>query len=338
MKNYTILGIESSCDEVAAAVYTTQDKLIASKLFSQTEIHKKFGGVVPEIASREHIKKITSIVQETLDAAGKTLNDIDVIAVTSKPGLPGSLLIGVCFAKALAGSLDKKIIAVDHLEGHAFSAHIEHDIPFPFLCMTASGGHTNMYRVTDFGEYTFLGSTLDDAAGEAFDKIAKLLKLGYPGGPIIEKIAREVDFKDFFNYPRNKNIGLNFSFSGLKTAVLYDLIKRGAYDLKKKELLIDDYTLKQKVASSFQVCVADIFVQKVEAALAEQAYKALVFVGGVACNSYIRQRLTAVAHQHNIPYFSPTPRYCTDNAAMIAFVGHYKAQKSEFDTLDFDIL
>ena len=338
MKNYTILGIESSCDEVAAAIYTTQDKLIASKLFSQTEIHKKFGGVIPEIASREHIKKITSIVQETLDAAGKTLNDIDVIAVTSKPGLPGSLLIGVCFAKALAGSLDKKIIAVDHLEGHAFSAHIEHDIPFPFLCMTASGGHTNMYRVTDFGEYTFLGSTLDDAAGEAFDKIAKLLKLGYPGGPIIEKIAREVDFKDFFNYPRNKNIGLNFSFSGLKTAVLYDLIKRGAYDLKKKELLIDDYTLKQKVASSFQVCVADIFVQKVEAALVEQAYKALVFVGGVACNSYIRQRLTAVAHQHNIPYFSPAPRYCTDNAAMIAFVGHYKAQKGEFDTLDFDIL
>lgn len=338
MKHYTILGIESSCDEVAAAVYTTQDKLIASKLFSQTEIHKKYGGVIPEIASREHIKKITSIVQEALDEAGKTLDDIDVIAVTSKPGLPGSLLIGVCFAKALAGSLQKKIIAVDHLEGHAFSAHIEHDIPFPFLCMTASGGHTNMYNVTDFGNYTFLGNTLDDAAGEAFDKVAKLLKLGYPGGPIIEKLAREVDFKDYFNYPRNKNIGLNFSFSGLKTAVLYDLVKKGAYDLKNKELLTDDYTLKQQVASSFLVCVADIFVQKVEAALEQHAYKALVFVGGVACNKYIRQRLTEVAEKHGLPYYSPAPKYCTDNAAMIAYVGHYKAQKNEFNSLDFDIL
>lgn len=336
---YNVLGIESSCDEVAAAVYTTDKKLLSSKLFSQTEMHKKYGGVVPEIASREHIKKINQITQEALDAAGITLDDIDVIAVTSKPGLPGSLLIGTCFAKALAGSKNKKIIAVDHLEGHAFSANIEHDIPFPFLCMTASGGHTNMYRVTNFGEYEFLGTTLDDAAGEAFDKISKLLKLGYPGGPIIEKLAREAGFKDYYKYPRNKNIGLNFSFSGLKTAVLYDLVKKNAYDMKKKELLNTSEQLKKEVASSFQVCVGDIFVKKVQLALDQHDdYKGLVFVGGVACNNYIRQRLTDVATQYNLPYFSPSPKYCTDNAAMIAYVGHYKALKGEFSDPDFDIL
>ena len=336
---YTVLGIESSCDEVAAAVYSTDKKLLSSKLFSQTEIHKKYGGVVPEIASREHIKKINGIVQEALDAAEVTLDDIDVIAVTSKPGLPGSLLIGTCFAKAIAGSKNKKIIAIDHLEGHAFSANIEHDIPFPFLCMTASGGHTNMYRVTDFGKYEVLGTTLDDAAGEAFDKISKLLQLGYPGGPVIERLAREANFKDFYNYPRNKNIGLNFSFSGLKTAVMYDLVKKNAYDMKNKKLLNTSEQLKKEVASSFQVCVADIFAKKVEKALDKQDdYKALVFVGGVACNNYIRQRLTDVATQHSLPYFSPSPKYCTDNAAMIAFVGHYKAQKGEFSDSDFDIL
>ncbi|MFT6765899.1 MAG: N6-L-threonylcarbamoyladenine synthase [Alteromonas naphthalenivorans] len=337
--NYTVLGIESSCDEVAAAVYTTDKKLLSSTLFSQIEMHKKYGGVVPEIASREHIKKINSITQKALDEAGITLDDVDVIAVTSKPGLPGSLLIGTCFAKALAVSKNKKIIAINHLEGHAFSANIEHDIPFPFLCMTASGGHTNMYRVTDFGKYEVLGTTLDDAAGEAFDKISKLLRLGYPGGPIIEKLARESGFKDFYKYPRNKNIGLNFSFSGLKTAVMYDLVKKNAYDMKKKELLNTSEQLKKEVASSFQVCVADIFVQKVERALDQHDdYKALVFVGGVACNNYIRQRLTDVATKHNLPYFSPSPKYCTDNAAMIAYVGHYKAQKGEFSDPDFDIL
>ena len=336
---YMVLGVESSCDEVAVAVYHTDKKLLSSKLFSQTEMHKKYGGVVPEIASREHIKKINQITQEALDAAGITLDDVDVIAVTSKPGLPGSLLIGTCFSKALAGSLNKKIIAIDHLEGHAFSANIEHDIPFPFLCMTASGGHTNMYKVTGLGEYEVLGTTLDDAAGEAFDKISKLLQLGYPGGPIIEKLAREAGFKDFYKYPRNKNIGLNFSFSGLKTAVLYDLVKKNAYDMKTKTLLNTSEQLKKEVASSFQVCVADIFAQKVERALDQSDdYKALVFVGGVACNNYIRQQLTDIAEKHNLQYFSPSPKYCTDNAAMIAYVGHYKAQRGEFSDPDFDIL
>ena len=339
MKKYTILGLESSCDEVAAAIYTTDNGIIASALFSQTDMHKQYGGVVPEIASREHIKKINQITQEALDAAHITLNDIDVIAVTSKPGLPGSLLIGVSFAKALAGSLGKKIIAINHLEGHAFSACIENTIPFPFLCITASGGHTSIYDMQDYGNYSTLGTTMDDAAGEAFDKVAKLLQLGYPGGPIIEQLAAEVGFKDFFKYPRNKNNDCMFSFSGLKTAVLYDAVKRGAYDLQKKELLNTSIEFKQQMASSFLVCVADIFVEKTKKALSQSSdYKALSFVGGVACNKYIRSRLAHVAESYGIPFYFPSPKYCTDNAGMIAFVGHYKSQQEKFDSLDFDIL
>ncbi len=338
MKQYTILGIETSCDEVGAAIYTTKHGLRSNKLYSQTEEHKHFGGVIPEIASRLHIQKINGIVQSALDAASMTLDDVDVIAVTSKPGLPGSLLIGTCFAKAIAGSLNKKIIAIDHLEGHAFSACIENTVPFPFLCITASGGHSSIYDIQDFGVWKTLGTTMDDAAGEAFDKIAKLLQLGYPGGPIIEQYARTVNFQDFFHYPRNKNHDLMFSFSGLKTAVLYDLVKRGAYNLEEKKLINHDVTLKQHVASSFLVCVGDIFTQKVTRALEEQPYKALAFVGGVACNKYLQQRLQQVAEKWNIPFYVPSAQFCTDNAAMIAFVGHYKAQQGHFNNLDFDVL
>ena len=337
--HYTLLAIETSCDEVAAAVYSTEKKLLAHKLYSQTEHHKRFGGVVPEIASRSHMVKINGIVQEALTASGCTLADIDVVAVTSKPGLLGSLLIGTTFAKAIAGSLDKKLVAVDHLEGHAFSACIEHDIPFPFLCMTASGGHTSLYRVTDYGKFETIGTTRDDAAGEAFDKVAKMLKLGYPGGPIIEKLAGQVDFQDFFHYPRNKMNDLMFSFSGLKTAVLYDLVKKGVYDMEEKTLLTEDPILKQRVASSFLTCVADIFVGKLGRALTEHNdYKAIAFVGGVACNKYIRSQIQELAQKHKLPFFTPSPQFCTDNAAMIAFVGHYKAQRGEFSPLDFEVL
>ena len=352
-KNYTLLAIETSCDEVAAAVYNTERKLLAHRLYSQTEQHKQFGGVVPEIASRSHMVKINSIVEEAMAASGCTLDDINVVAVTSKPGLLGSLLIGISFAKAIAGSYDKKLVAVDHLEGHAFSACIENDIPFPFLCMTASGGHTSLYRITDYGKFETLGTTMDDAAGEAFDKVAKMLKLGYPGGPIIEKLAGEVNFEDFFDYPRNKMNNLMFSFSGLKTAVLYDLVKKRAYSMEEKTLLTEDMTLKKQVASSFLNCVADIFVGKITKALQESYsaeatkdcgptalsdYKAIAFVGGVACNKFIRNQIQQrVANKYNIPLYFPSPEFCTDNAAMIAFVGHYKAQRDEFSPLDFEV-
>jgi N6-L-threonylcarbamoyladenine synthase len=336
---YFTLGIETSCDETAAAVYHSERGILSNKLFSQIDLHRVYGGVVPEVASRSHVEKINLIVQEALDAANVTLTDIEVVAVTSNPGLAGSLLIGVCFAKGIAWAQDKKLIGINHLEGHAFSAFLEHDIPFPHLCLTASGGHTSLYLVQGFGDYEVIGQTLDDAAGEAFDKVAKLINLPYPGGPVIEKLAREMDFKDFFNYPRNKDIGLDFSFSGLKTAVLYDLVKRHAYSMEEKKFTQpDNEQLKKEVASSLLVCIADIFEQKLSRAFAQYPHvKAFTFVGGVACNKYIKERLRILAEKRGKAFFSPAPQYCTDNAAMIALVGNYKAQQGKLSTLELDV-
>lgn len=339
MTNELILAIESSCDETAAAVYHTKKGMLSNVLYSQIDLHKQFGGVVPEIASRAHIKKIDDIVKQALEKAQVTLEEITTVGVTAKPGLPGSLLVGSCFAKALAGTHKKNIIAVNHLEGHAFSACIENDIPFPFLCITASGGHTSMYLVNDYGDYTPIATTQDDAAGEAFDKVSKLLELGYPGGPIIEKCAQKKDFFDFFTYTRGNKKVLDFSFSGLKTAVLYDLVRRGAYDLQGKILLDTSQELKEQVASSLLVCISDIFKQKIALALKQYPeIQSVAFVGGVACNKYIRADLQQLCNKNNKQFFVPAPQYCTDNAGMIAFVTHYKAQKKEFSDLSFDIL
>ncbi len=338
-KQLTILGIESSCDETAAAVYTTDQGLLSSVLHSQTALHMPYGGVVPEVASRSHIEKITPIVTEALSTANKKLEDIDVFAVTTKPGLAGSLLVGLCFAKAVAYTQQKPIVAVNHLEGHIASAHLENNIPFPYLCITASGGHTALYLVKNFGDFELIGQTVDDAAGEAFDKIASLIGLEYPGGPLIEKLAQKHNFEDVFHYPRMRKKGLDFSFSGLKTAVLYDLVKRGAYDLATKKILKPhDMLLKEQVASSLLVCVADIFEDRLAQAL--ELYPqvtALSFVGGVACNNYLKERLALFAHKRKKLFFSPSKKYCTDNAAMIAFVGHYKAQKGLFAPLTLEI-
>lgn len=334
-----ILGIETSCDETAVAVYDIENGIQSNIIFSQIDLHKSHGGVIPEIASRSHLEKIHFITQEALEKAQTTLNDIDCIAVTNKPGLAGSLLIGVSFAKALAWSLSKPLIGINHLEGHIFSSFLEYSVPFPHICLTASGGHTALYLVHDFGNVELLGETLDDAAGEAFDKVAKMMDLSYPGGPVIERYAREIGFEDFFNYPRSLSKSFDFSFSGLKTAVLYDLAKRGLYDLSTKQLsstiTADD---KKKVASSLLVCIKDIFIQKLHLAL--QRYpnvKAFSFVGGVACNKYLKEHLAAACSKINIQFFTPSAQYCTDNGAMIAFVGAYKAQKKEFSSYDLDI-
>lgn len=334
-----ILGIETSCDETAASVYDSDQGVLSNYLYSQIELQKEFGGVVPEVASRSHLDKIDSIIIEALKQANTTLDDIDVIAVTSRPGLPGSLLVGLNTAKAIAWAKNKKIIGINHLEGHAFSAFLSNkNIPFPHLCITASGGHSSLYIIKGFGDYQVLGQTLDDAAGECFDKISKLINLGYPGGPIIEKLASEVNFEDFFHYTRGTHKTLNFSFSGLKTAVLYDLVKRGYYDLKTKTLLDDSYVIKQRVASSLLVCVADIFKQKLALAISEYPeVQAITFVGGVACNKYIRKQLADFCAARGKQFFYPEAQYCTDNAAMIAFVGHYKAQQGKFDDLYLDI-
>lgn len=334
-----ILGIESSCDETAAAVYCTERKLLSSVLNSQIALHGAYGGTVPEIASREHIRNIRPIVDQALMQADVTIDDIDVIAVTNKPGLPGSLLIGLSFAKGMAYAANKKIIGINHLEGHAFSAFLDHDIPFPHMCLTASGGHTSLYKITDFGAYTVLGQTVDDAAGEAFDKIGKLIGLPYPGGPLIEKLAQEINFEDVYHYPRGKKKTTDFSFSGLKTAVLYDLVTRGYYDLPTKTVLPTLTPLVQKqVAASLLVCIKDIFINKLSLALEEHPeLKAVSFVGGVACNKYLRSQILEFCTKRGLAFYFPSARYCTDNAAMIAYVGHYKAMRGEFDDLTLDI-
>jgi len=339
MKPYITLGIETSCDETGAAVYHSSKGLLSNALYSQIELHKKLGGVIPEVASRSQLEKIEPIVTAALKGAQITLSDVDIMAVTNKPGLPGSLLVGVCFAKALAWAQQKKLIGVNHMEGHIFSSFLENDVPFPHLCLTASGGHTALFLVNGFGDYELIGHTEDDAAGEAFDKIAKLLDLPYPGGPEIEKRAQKREFEDFFDYPRHNPKSLDFSFSGLKTAVLYDLVKRNLYDMRSKTLLSDDQELKNKVASSLLVCIGDIFTQKLQLAL--QRYpeaQAITFVGGVACNKYLRNRLREIADEHALPFFFPSPQFCTDNGAMIAFVGNYKAAQGKFSDFELDIL
>ena len=334
------LGIETSCDETAAAIFHSKIGLLSNVLYSQLNLQKDYGGVVPEIASRSHLEKINEIVQKALHAADVSLDDIKTIAVTNKPGLPGSLLIGLCFAKGLAYAADKKLIGVNHLEGHIFSSFLNAMPPFPHLCLTASGGHTSMYIVHGFGNVSVLGHTLDDAAGEAFDKIAKMINLPYPGGPEIERLARKANFQDFFAYPRGKHNTLDFSFSGLKTAVMYDLMKKGFYNFEKKCFIAKEGAeiYKMQVASSLLVCIKDIFLEKLNYALAiHPTIHALTFVGGVASNNYLKTQLTQFALNNSIAFFSPPREYCTDNAAMIAFVGNYKARFRQFNSLKLDI-
>ena len=334
-----IFAIETSCDETSAAVYDNQKGILSNVTYSQIDHHKHFGGVVPEIASRSQLEKINPIVKEALKQAEISLDDIDAIAVTKNPGLPGSLLVGLCFAKTLAFGKNKKIIGVNHLEAHAFSPLLEHDVPFDHICITASGGHTSMYLIEGLGKYTIIGQTLDDAAGEAFDKIAKMLHLPYPGGPVIERLAQEVSFQDFYNYPRGRGKKLDFSFSGLKTAVLYDLVKKNAYDMQRKQFLKpDNDQLKKEVSSSLLVCITDIFKKKLEFACKKYPHvKAITMAGGVACNKYIKKQLTEFCKKKGLKFFVPSPKYCTDNAAMIAFVGAYKFQQNKFDDFTLDI-
>lgn len=334
--SFITLGIETSCDETGAAIYHQKNGLLSNALYSQVQ-HKAFGGVVPELGSRAQLERINPIVNQALQKAGISLADISVVAVTNRPGLPGSLLVGVCFAKAIAWATDKKIIGINHIEGHAFSPYLEFDVPFPNLCLTSSGGHTSLFLLKGFGDYDILGQTTDDAAGEAFDKVAKMLNLPYPGGPEIEKAASHADFKDYFHYPRHKQKTLDFSYSGLKTAVLYDLINQRAYDIKTKKFIGSD-TLRDKVASSFLVCISDVFLEKLERAIKmHPEIKALTFVGGVSRNKYIRAQIEKVAKKYTLPLYIPSPQYCTDNAAMIAFVGNYKAMQGEFSDWYLDI-
>lgn len=307
-----VLGIESSCDETGIALYDTDHGLLAHALHSQVEMHAEYGGVVPELASRDHIRRVLPLTEITLKDANKTLQDIDAIAYTQGPGLSGALLVGTSFAEALAFSLQIPTINVHHLEGHLLAPLLEENPPkFPFVALLVSGGHSQLMRVDGIGEYKLLGDTLDDAAGEAFDKTAKLLGLGYPGGPALSKLAQSG--KPRFKLPRPLlNSGdLNFSFSGLKTSVL---------TLANQHQPLDD-TTKADIAWEFQEAVTEVLSTKCMSALRETGLDNLIVSGGVGANAKLREKLNAATKRKLCKVSYPRLEFCTDNGAMIAFAG-----------------
>jgi N6-L-threonylcarbamoyladenine synthase len=312
-----ILGIDTSCDDTAASIVEDGSKIISNIVSSQYEIHKKYGGIVPELASRRHVEMILPVVDEAINKAGISFRDISAIAVCHGPGLIGSLLVGVCFAKSLSYVNNIPFVAVNHLEGHIFSIFLENSKPeFPFLALVVSGGHTNIYRVNGFGLYTEIGRTRDDAAGEAFDKVAKLLGLGYPGGPIIETMAAKGN-AEAISFPRAELRGsFDFSFSGLKTAVLNYLRKHPE-------------SKKEDIAASFQSAVIEVLVKKTIEAAKKEKIKRIVLSGGVAANRALRESIKQRAMNENIEVYLPSLPLCTDNAAMIASAGfhHFKNGK-----------
>jgi len=281
-----VLGIETSCDETAAAVLENGTHLRSNVIASQDEIHSQFGGIVPELAGRSHVERIHHIIETALKEAGVTLNDIDLIAATAGPGLVVSLLVGLNTAKALAYSLDIPIMGINHLEGHVLAIFLQEEVPFPFLALIVSGGHTDLCRVDGFGRYLNLGRTRDDAAGESFDKVAKMLGLGFPGGPLIEKKARQGN-SEAYKFPRAwlEKDSLDFSFSGLKTAVRNTLSKH-----QNGSSLIDE-----DIAAGFQEAVVEVLVRKSLTACRQESLKRIVVTGGVAANGYLRDCMTAAA-------------------------------------------
>jgi N6-L-threonylcarbamoyladenine synthase len=314
-----VLGIETSCDETAAAVLENGTSLRSNVIASQDEIHSQFGGIVPELAGRSHVERIDLIIQTALKNAGVQLKDIDLIAATEGPGLVVSLLVGLNTAKALSYSLGIPIIGINHLEGHVLAIFLQQKVAFPFLALIVSGGHTDLCRVDGFGQYRILGRTRDDAAGESFDKVAKMLGFGYPGGPIIEKKARQGNSKTQ-TFPRAwlEKDSLDFSFSGLKTSVRNTLLKR--------ERSNGSSFSDEDIAAGFQEAVVDVLVCKALSACRQESLKRIVVTGGVAANGYLRDRMTDAARQEGIEVFVPKPVLCTDNAAMIACAGYYRSQ------------
>lgn len=323
-----ILGIESSCDETAAAVIENGNKILSSVISSQIELHKPFGGVVPELAAREHLEKIDPIVDEALEKAGVALKDINAVAVTQGPGLIGSLLVGVCYAKALAFGLEVPCIGVNHIEGHVFSVAFENPpIRFPAFALIVSGGHTNLFFVPEAGKYQVIARTRDDAAGEAFDKVAKMLGLEYPGGPVIEKLAKEGDAEKIkFPVAKISDGRPDFSFSGLKTAV-----SRYVRENEIEKVVKGETPSRQirDIAASFQATVVKSLMKNVEKLAAELNPQTLIVAGGVACNNALREAAETVGKRLKIPVYFPSKHLSTDNAAMIAAAGYFHLRRGE---------
>ena len=312
-----ILGIESSCDETAASVVRSGREVLSNIISSQVPLHTLYGGVVPEIASRKHVEKIIPVIREALSEANVTLSDLDAVAVTYGPGLVGALLVGVSAAKGLAYAAKKPLVGVHHIEGHVAANYLEHpDLEPPFGCLVVSGGHTHLIEVLDYGKFSIIGRTRDDAAGEAFDKVARAIGLGYPGGPKIDKKAREGDpFAIPFPKASIDGAFYDFSFSGLKSAVLNYL-----NHAKMQGQEVSDADL----AASFQKAVVDVLTEKSVALIREKHFEKFAIAGGVASNSALRESIRLACEKEGVRFYSPSPIFCTDNAAMIACAGYYE--------------
>ncbi len=310
-----VLGIETSCDETGIAIYDSDRGLLAEVLFSQIDTHARFGGVVPELASRDHIARTAPLITDVLGDAGLALTDLDAIAYTAGPGLVGALMVGGCVAGSLAYALGVPAIPVHHMEAHLLAARLEEDPPeFPFVALLVSGGHSMLVEVAGLGAYHTIGNTLDDAAGEAFDKVARLLDLPYPGGPALAQLA-ESGNESRFDFPRPmKGRGLDFSFSGLKTAVRLQLES-------ESETAIEDTALRADIAASFQAAVVDSLVDKSTLAMQDTGQTRLVVSGGVGANASLRRQLREAGERHHFQVYYPRPGFCTDNGAMIAYAG-----------------
>ncbi|ABQ26489.1 tRNA (adenosine(37)-N6)-threonylcarbamoyltransferase complex transferase subunit TsaD [Geotalea uraniireducens] len=325
-----LLAIESSCDETAAAVVRDGRIILSNIVASQISVHAGYGGVVPEIASRKHLETISTVIEEALQAAGVSLTDVDGIAVTQGPGLAGALLVGISTAKAMAYALGVPIAGVNHIESHILAIFLERSIEFPFVALAVSGGHTHLYLVEAVGRYKTLGQTLDDAAGEAFDKVAKLLGLPYPGGALIDRLAAEGDPEAIrFPRPLMRDESFNFSFSGLKTSVLNYLQKNPA---------AADGRALNDLCASFQAAVCDVLVSKTAAAVSATGIKRVVVAGGVACNNGLRREMSRLAELKGIELHIPSPLLCSDNAAMIAVPGDYYLSNNILSGFDIDAL
>jgi N6-L-threonylcarbamoyladenine synthase len=326
MRQVTVLAIESSCDDTAAAV--CRNGKILSNIIANQDVHEKYGGVVPELASRAHLKNIVPVVDEAIKTSGCRLSDIDAFAFTQSPGLIGSLLVGAQFAKSLALACDKPLIAVHHMQAHVLANLIPDNKPsFPFLCLTVSGGHTQIVLCEDFLQMKVIGQTLDDAAGEAFDKSAKLLGLPYPGGPLIDKYAQAGN-SERFKFTEPKIEGLNFSFSGLKTAILYFL-----QDEEKMNSNFGKENLSD-ICASIQARIVSILLNKLKTAATQTGIKNICIAGGVSANSGLRNSFTILGKACGWNIYVPPIEYCTDNAAMIAITGYYKYLAGEFASLN----
>ena len=314
-KDVLILSVESSCDETSIALVRNGRDVLSNVISSQIDIHKLYGGVVPEIASRNHIKNISSVLRQALSMAGKTLEDVDAVAVTYGAGLMGALLVGVNFAKTLAFALKVPLIAVSHVHGHIGANYISHkDLEPPFLCLMVSGGHTAIVEVQDYCKFKLIGSTVDDSVGECFDKVARVLGLNYPGGPEVDKLAKEGQNVVKFNYKPPLKDSFDFSFSGLKTAVV-----NFVHNKEQK----DEEFSKADVACSFQEIVTDELTHKALKACEKFGFKKLVIAGGVGANSRLREKLQESCEKMGVSLFMPVLKYCTDNAGMIGAIAYY---------------